>query len=292
MIDRLEMFVALAQERHFGRAAERIGVTQPTLSSALKALEESLGVQLVHRGSRFQGLTVEGERAYVRALSLIADARALRDEMRAARDVLTGDLRLGVVPTALPMVADLVAPFFDRHPGVRFQIMSRTSAEILDQVDDNLIDAGITYLDAAATARREAVPLFAESYCLLVAAGDERAARESIGWAELGDLPLCLLTRDMQNRRIVDRNLSEAGVAPMPMVESNSYMALLGHVLTGRWASVVPNKLAEILTATAAVAAVPIEGGNAATVGLIVAPRDPHTPALAALIAQARAMAG
>jgi DNA-binding transcriptional LysR family regulator len=290
MIDRLEMFVALAQERHFGRAAERIGVTQPSLSSALKALEGSLGVQLVHRGSRFQGLTPEGERVYARALLLVADARALKDEMRAVRGGLTGDLRLGVIPTALPMVADLTAPFSARHPEVRFQIVSRTSAEILEQVDDTLIDAGITYLDAA-TGRRQVVPLYPERYCLLVSRDDERAGRTKIGWAEVGGLPLCLLTRDMQNRRIVDRHLAQAGVVPVPMVESNSNIALLAHVLTGRWASVVPAKLAAVLTATAAVASVPIEGGVAETVGLVVAPRAPHTPAVAALIALAQTMA-
>ena len=62
MIDRLEMFVALAAERHFGRAAEVCGVTQPSLSAGIRALEDQLGVQLVYRGSRFQGLTPEGQR--------------------------------------------------------------------------------------------------------------------------------------------------------------------------------------------------------------------------------------
>ena len=62
MIDKLEMFIALANERHFGRAAETMGVTQPTLSSAIRQLEEQLGVQLVFRASRFEGLTPEGQR--------------------------------------------------------------------------------------------------------------------------------------------------------------------------------------------------------------------------------------
>jgi DNA-binding transcriptional LysR family regulator len=68
MIDKLEMFIALAKERHFGRAAEVCGVTQPSLSSAIRQLEDQLGVQLVFRGSRFQGLTPEGQRVLDRAL--------------------------------------------------------------------------------------------------------------------------------------------------------------------------------------------------------------------------------
>ena len=63
MIDKLELLLALAKERHFGRAAEACGVTQPTMSTSIKQLEEFLGVMLVQRGSRFQGFTPEGERA-------------------------------------------------------------------------------------------------------------------------------------------------------------------------------------------------------------------------------------
>ena len=83
MIDKLEMFIALANERHFGRAAETMRVTQPTLSSAIRQLEEQLGVQLVFRGSRFQGLTPEGQRTFDWAVRIVGDARTLREEMRA-----------------------------------------------------------------------------------------------------------------------------------------------------------------------------------------------------------------
>lgn len=95
MIDKLEMFIALANERHFGRAAEVCGVTQPTLSSAIRQLEDQLGVQLVFRGSRFQGLTPEGERVLERARGIVGDMRALRSEMKAVRSGLSGTLRLG-----------------------------------------------------------------------------------------------------------------------------------------------------------------------------------------------------
>jgi len=78
MIDKLEMFIALANERHFGRAAEAVGVTQPSLSSAIKQLEDQLGVQLVFRGARFQGLTPEGQRVLDWALRIVGDTRTLR----------------------------------------------------------------------------------------------------------------------------------------------------------------------------------------------------------------------
>jgi len=77
MIDKLEMFMILAREGHFGRAAEAYGVTQPTLSSAIRALEESLGVQLVWRGARYQGLTPEGQRVLEHARRIVGEARAM-----------------------------------------------------------------------------------------------------------------------------------------------------------------------------------------------------------------------
>ena len=84
MIDRLSMFMVLAREEHFGRAAEVLGITQPSLSSAIKALEEQLGVQLVRRGSRYQGLTPEGERVLDWARRIVGDARAMQAEMAAS----------------------------------------------------------------------------------------------------------------------------------------------------------------------------------------------------------------
>jgi DNA-binding transcriptional LysR family regulator len=300
MIDKLEMFIALVRERHFGRAAESIGVTQPTLSSAIRQLEDQLNVQLVHRGSRFQGLTPEGERVHVLALRIVGDMRALRDEMRAVRSDLEGTLRIGVIPTALPMVADLVSPYALRHPQVRFQIFSRTSAEILEQMDRLDLDAGITYLDADARRRRTVLPLYRERYRLLVAVSDPLAARDRVGWHELGGEQLCLLTPDMQNRAIVDRHLEAAGVTPKARIESNSIIALVGHVMTGKWASVVPEKLAGMFVSAGSIAAVPISsersGGKSPArdedegepVGLVMVQREPLTPLLATLSDVAR----
>src|SRR5215216_5109405 len=77
LIDKLELLLALAKERHFGRAAEACGVTQPTMSTSLKQLEEILGVMLVQRGSRFQGFTPEGERTLDWARRIVGDTRAM-----------------------------------------------------------------------------------------------------------------------------------------------------------------------------------------------------------------------
>ena len=94
MIDKLEFILALAREKHFGRAAEACGVTQPTLSAGVKQLEEQMGVLLVNRGSRFQGFTPEGQRILEWARRIVGDSRTMRDEMNSLKHGLSGRLRL------------------------------------------------------------------------------------------------------------------------------------------------------------------------------------------------------
>ncbi|MCR9149849.1 MAG: LysR family transcriptional regulator [Rhodobacteraceae bacterium] len=285
MIERLEMFIALANERHFGRAAESLGITQPSLSAGIRHLEDQLGVQLVFRGSRFQGLTPEGQRVLDWARRIVGDVRTLREEMRAVRSGLSGNLRLGAIPTALPMVARLTAPFLARHPNVRMTILSRSSEEIREGIENLDLDAGLTYLDNDPLGRVTVVPLYRERYCLLVHRDSPLAGRAGIGWAEAAAEPLCLLTSDMQNRRILNQHLATAGFDPAPRVESNSSLALVAHVEAGGWASIVPEALAGTLARDGPVAAVPIaDPGARHRVGLVAAVREPHTPVVTALI--------
>ena len=292
MIDRLEFILALARERHFGRAAEACGVTQPTLSAGVKQLEEQMGVLLVNRGSRFQGFTPEGERVLEWARRIVGDSRAMRDEINSLRHGLTGTLRIAAIPTALAMVAELTTPYRLRHPNVQFTIWSRTSIEILELLDNLEIDAGITYLGNEPVGKVNTVPLYRERYRLLTSADAPLGNRESVTWAEVAQVPLCLLTPDMQNRRIIDRLLKSAGGESRPTLESDSMILLFSHVRTGRWASVMPAKLAETLGLTATIRAIPIlEPEAVQTIGLVVPAREPMTPATAALVAEAKRVA-
>ena len=292
MLDKLDFLLALAQERHFGRAAETCGVTQPTLSAGVKQLEDQLGVRLVERGSRFHGFTPEGERALEWARRIVGDARAMRQDIDALKRGVVGHLRIAVIPTALPMVAQLTTPFRAKHPDVRFTILSSTSLDIGTALDNLEIDAGVTYLDNEPLGRVSAVPIWREGYRLLTSAGGPLGDRETVTWREVGRLPLCLLTTDMQNRRIVEGLLREAGVAPAPTLESNSTVVLFAHVRTGAWASVMPQSFGETMGLPPNVRSIPIvEPEVVHTVGLVVPHRDPMTPATKALVAEAKALA-
>ncbi len=292
MIDKLEFFLALAKEQHFGRAAEECGVTQPTLSAGIKQLEDTLGVMLVQRGSRFQGLTPEGSRVLEWARRIVGDTRTMREEMRAARFGLAGHVRIAAIPTALAMTPRLTTPFHEKHPAVTFSIISRTSIEVLTLLENLEIDIGITYLDNEPLGRVASVPLYSERYQLITAAGTPYSERQSVTWAEVSTLPLCLLTPDMQNRRIINRHLKEAGVQPQTTLESNSMIVLFSHIRTGKWASIMPLNLAETFGFAEPIRAIPIVEPDAShLVGLVAAHREPHTPIVSALLHEAQLLA-
>jgi DNA-binding transcriptional LysR family regulator len=292
VIDKLEFFIAVAREKSFSRAAEACRVTQPTLSAAIKQLEDSLGVLLVNRSSRFHGLTAEGERVLEWAKRIVGDARAMRQDVQALKSGLRGHLTIAVIPTALSTAAALTTPFRAKNPEVIFTILSMSSAEILSALGNIEIDAGISYLDNEPLGQVRMVPLYSEQYSLMTSAANAFAERTSVTWAEVGTIPLCLLTPDMQNRRIIDRLLIAAGNEPAPTLESNSMIALYAHVRTGHWASIMPAKFAEMLDLGEPFRAIPIVEPQAVhEIGLIVPQRDPMTPLVSALAAEAKALA-
>lgn len=292
MIDKLELLLALAKERHFGRAAEACGVTQPTMSTSLKQLEDILGVMLVQRGSRFQGFTPEGERTLDWARRIVGDARAMRQDIKSLQHKLSGEIRIAAIPTVLGMVAQLTTPFRARHPDVRFKIVSCTSADVLGLLENLEVDAGLTYLENEPLGKVRSIPLYNESYRLLTAPDGMFGDRDTVTWQEVGQVPLCLLTPDMQNRRIIDMALRSVGAEATPTLTSNSIIVLYTHVKTGRWASVMPAKLAETLGLADAVRAIPIVDPTITySVGLVVPQRDPMTPLIAALVNIAREVA-
>ena len=289
MLDKLEFLIALAQEKHFGRAAEKCGVTQPTLSAGIKQLEDGLGVILVRRGARFLGLTGEGERVLEWARRMVGDARAMKQDVDQLKRGLTGHLRIAAIPTALPMVAQLTTPFHIRYPDVRFSVKSRNSESILEHLANLEIDVGITYLDNEPLGKVSTVPLYRERYCLLTTRRSPLSGHKCVTWAELATIPLCLLTRDMQNRRILDRHLQQAGATASVQLESDSVIVLFSHIQTGQWSGVMPEKLTRIFCLTPEIEAIPVvEPGASYTIGLVAGPREPITPLVAAFMREAR----
>ena len=235
VIRHLQYLTALARERHFARAAAMCNVTQPTLSAGIKQLEESLGVLIVERGQRFFGLTAEGERVLAWAQRVLIDYTGLQQELSEMREGLVGRLRIGAIPVTLPIVPLLTTPFARRHAGTAIQAISLTSISIQRNLDDFSLDAGVTYLDNEPLARVRSLPLYRERYVLLTRRDGPLGDRSVVSWAEAAGQPLCLLTPDMQNRRILDMHFREVGAEVRAGVETNSLVTFWSHLRFGHW---------------------------------------------------------
>lgn len=289
MLEKLEFMIALAREKHFGRAAERCGVSQPTFSQGIQQLEESLDVRLVKRSSRFLGFTPEGERMLVWAQRLVGDTHAMRQDILGMQRGEGAQLRIAAMPAAMPLVASLTAPFQLRHPTVRFTLITRSSDEIIALLHQREIDAGVRYIGSLPNEELEQVPLYEERYLLLTTNGGRFGASASINWSDLATLPLCLFTTTLQQRRIVDDALRQRGVEVRPAIETDSVLALTSHVRTGRWVSVISSLVSGELELSSAFRTIPIVDPEiVSAIGLVVSKRYSLQPAMAALIAEAR----
>jgi DNA-binding transcriptional LysR family regulator len=283
-IRQLEYLAALDRERHFGRASVACQVSQPTLSAGIRSLERELGIPLVRRGHAFDGLTPEGERVLVWCQRALADLESLRQEASRLRGGLEGTLRIGAIPTSLPLSPQVTVRLRERHPRMRVRLTSMTSRQIAYGLAHGQVDAGMTYLDNEPLADVDTLPLWREHYLLVTPADSELGARNSVPWSSAAELPLCLLTPDMQHRRIVDDAFAAAGAVPVPVLETNSVSTLIAHARTGL-PGVTAHTWLEANPLPADLRAVPlVDPVIEHTIGFVVSNTVERTPVIAELL--------
>jgi DNA-binding transcriptional LysR family regulator len=276
MMKQLRYLLALAREEHFSRAAQSCGVAQPTLSAALRHLEEELGTAIIERGNRFRGFTPEGQVVLRWARRMLADERSLKLDVEASRGMLSGRLRLGVIPSANASVPQLTSSFARENPLVMIEEIEATSINVLRDLAIFDLDAAITYIDNEPLERVRTIPIAVECYVLVLPESSPLAQLDRITWAQAATLPLCLLRPDMQNRRIIDSAFASVGGPPAVRVQVNSMMAKLCYLQSGYWSSIMPQSLISWLQALRGVRVVPlVEPEIAKTLGLVIADRDP-----------------
>ncbi|MEL7346182.1 MAG: LysR family transcriptional regulator [Pseudomonadota bacterium] len=247
----LQLLTALAQHRHFTRAAEACGISQPALSLRIANMESTLGMALVRRGARFGGFTEEGEILLGWAKRILSEHEAMLAELTVGRGEVAGHVTLGVIPTALSFAARLAAAVRAAHPRVVPVVRSASASEIAAGLAAGRFEIGISYMtedDAGPGAMTVGVsaprPLYAEGYLLLAPAAlvaDRVAAGEaSLTWAQAAAIPLALLTPDMRNRQIIDGAFRQAGTRPRPVFETNDLATLNAFVASGGAATIAP----------------------------------------------------
>ena len=234
----LTYLIALDKHRHFGRAAESCHVSQPALSTGISELERELGITIIKRDRSFRGITPEGERVIAWARQMLDSLEGLRQEAELVRSVPGGHLTIGVVPSAVHPVTLLSAEYRQLISGLTLDIQSLSTQEILQRLKKQELHLGLAYDDAVADDTYDIVPLFTERYVLV--AGDQVSLPRELSWADVAELPLCLLSQDMQNRRMLDEIFARSGAKPEIVVESNAIRILIAEALSGRAFSIMP----------------------------------------------------
>ncbi|NLC24601.1 LysR substrate-binding domain-containing protein [Oxalobacter vibrioformis] len=237
-IRQLEYLVTLAKEKHFAHAAEICCVTQPALSTAIRNLEEELGIPIVKRGRRYEGLTPEGEHILKYAHQTLAAWKGM--QQAAAISKISGEIRIGVIPTALHVVALLTGAFISSNIDIHEHVQTMSMEKIISALARYEIDLGIGYISGPPEPGTRYLSLFKETFVLVAQKTSEIAQRDSLSWSEAAELPLCLLADELQNRMQINAAFKRANVKPRIVLETNSPMTLYTHVRSAGLYSILP----------------------------------------------------
>ncbi len=189
----LRYIVAVAREKHFGRAAEACFVSQPTLSVAIKKLEEELDVKLFERGTNEVSVTPLGEEIVSQAQSVIEQAAAIKDIAKRGKDPVSGPLRLGVIYTIGPyLLPDLVKLAIERVPQMPLMLQENFTVKLLDMLRSGELDAAIM-AEPFPDAGLAVAPLYDEPFMVAVPRHHPLAKRKRISAEELKQETMLLL---------------------------------------------------------------------------------------------------
>ena len=192
-LKQLRYLVALAEHRHFGRAAAACFVSQSTLSAGLKELETTLDAELVERNNRSIVFTTLGLEVVARAKRVLRDAEELAELAAGARAPLSGRLRLGVIPTIAPYLLPRTLPALRRaYPKLQLYLTEDQTARLLNQLDDGAIDLVLMALPYQ-SGDVETLPLFRDGFQLVCRKDHPLAQKKTIALPDLKDAHLLLL---------------------------------------------------------------------------------------------------
>jgi DNA-binding transcriptional LysR family regulator len=237
----LTYFLTLCETLHFTRAAEKLGIAQPTLSQQVRALEESVGLPLFDRLGKRIALTEAGAILKRHSEAIFRSLEGVNRELDDLRAFKAGTLVVGVLPSELECrLAPFFAGFYHAHPGILLRLLSAVDVE--RRVLDNEVDLGITQLPVHDD-RLVSVSLYHEEYVVVVAPGHPLASRESIALADLADVPMVMYPVGFPGREVVDRRFRELGLQLDAVVETSSNPSLIEFVAAGVGAAILPHIL-------------------------------------------------
>ncbi|MFF9342807.1 LysR family transcriptional regulator [Streptomyces sp. NPDC014773] len=282
----LEYFVAVAEERNFTRAAERVHISQSGVSAQIRRLEHELGAELFDRSARAVTLTVAGEAALAHARAALASAEAVGRAVDEVTGLVRGRLTVGMVVgcTVTPLF-DALAAFHGAHPGVELLLQEDTSARLADGVRGGTLDLAL--LGAAATTPDglDALTIVSEGLVAAVPPGHPLAGREALSLRELTAHPIVSMPPGTGLRAVLDQACAARGLRPAVALEAGAADAIADLAVRGLGVAVLSASMAA--SHTDRLTALPLHDVDVPAL-LALVWRPAHSPAVRAFLTHAR----
>ena len=286
-LQELRYLVAVARERHFGRAAARCFVSQPTLSVAIRHLEEELGVAVFTRTRGEIGVTEIGRQVVAQAERALEEAARVKQVAAAGKDPLTGSLRLGVIHTIAPYVLpELVAAVRARAPGMPLDIEENQTGHLERMLREGTLDVAVLALPFESSGI-EVFPVYTEKFTLIVPLRHPWARRRQIPTAALQDENLLLLGAGHCLRDQVLEACQQSPPGTEPGRQGNSLETLRSMVASGLGITVMPATAMTLRHASSLVREVPFAPPVPQRTVVLAARRGFYRPAALQLLAEA-----
>lgn len=282
----LEYFVAVAEERNFTRAAERVHISQSGVSAQIRRLEGELGAELFDRSGRTATLTVAGQAALEHARAALAAAGAVGRAVGEVTGLVRGRLTVGMVIgcTVTPLF-DALGAFHRAHPGVAVSLLEDNSDRLVGGVRDGTLDMALVGAATATPDGLEAMTVLDERLVAAVPAGHPLAERHRITLEDLVAHPVVCMPPGTGLRTAFDRSCAARGLQPAIVLEAGAADAVAGLAARGLGVAVLSASMAEQYRARLTARAV--DGLDTPVLLALVWKNAPH-PAVRAMLAHSR----
>lgn len=238
-------FTALAEVRHFGKAAERCCVTQPALSMQIKELEDTLGVQLVRRKRGHIELTAEGVEVAERAAVMLSSARDLENFARNRGKTLVGEMRLGVIPSVAPYILpNVLTTLQDRYPLLKLKLHEAPGRQLAGELVEGALDAVIVTLPVVEDGV-ETMTLFEDAFLLARRRGPGRRRAQPVTFDSLREEKILLLDDGERMRDEALEHLSSLQPGALAEFSASSLSTIVKMVASGYGVTLLPEIAAE-----------------------------------------------
>ncbi|HWU08833.1 MAG TPA: LysR substrate-binding domain-containing protein [Streptomyces sp.] len=241
----LEYFVAVAEERNFTRAAERVHISQSGVSARIRGLERELGAELFDRSSRTAALTVAGKAALVHARAALAAAEAVGQAVGEVTELIRGRLTVGMVIgcTVTPLF-DALAAFHRAHPGVEISLLEDHSDRLVEGVRTGAVDLALIGTPAPTPEGLDALTVISERLVVAVPAGDPLTRQHRVTLRDLTTRPLICMPPGTGLRTLFDRACADRGLRPVIALQASAADAVADLAARGLGAAVLSASMA------------------------------------------------